>query len=424
MAEFTERPAGPPSETSVEIKSINVSDLSKGAAAAPAAPPKKGSAKESIFSDLKKKFGEAPAAAPAPAPAAKPEDGKGPNGEEDPGPDPNETPAPAAPAEKPEEKPAAPKPKPNAWKIVEEQKRKVKDLETRIAAFEKGEVPPAKAKEYEDKLAAAEKRASELDEEIKYVNYQKSSEFQEKYQKPYDDSWKRAMSDLREITISTETGERAMEASDLLELVNLPLKEAKALAEEKFGEFASDVMTHRKEIRNLYEQQSQAITEAKKAGTEKFAKQSEEQKKQWGEISTDVKKTWDEANQGAAADEKYGTHFRPVDGDQEGNQRLSKGFELADRAFSENPMAPGLKPEERKAIVARHAAVRNRAAAFGRLVYKNGLVEAENKTLREELATYKKTEPDLASGGRQSGTPAKKGSVMSGIREALVKAAK
>ena len=51
--------------------------------------------------------------------------------------------------------------------------------------------------------------------------------------------------------------------------------------------------------------------------------------------------------------------------------RVRAAFELADRAFSENPMAPGLTNEQRQGIVKRHAAVRNRAAAFGKLVHMN-----------------------------------------------------
>ena len=92
-----------------------------------------------------------------------------------------------------------------------------------------------------------------------------------------------------------------------------------------------------------------------------------------------------------------------------GNQRLAKGFELADRAFSENPLAPNLTAEQRRSIVERHAAVRNRAAAFGRLVYQNDQLTTERDALKKELAEFKSTVPGTAGseGAPPSGTEVK-----------------
>ena len=116
-------------------------------------------------------------------------------------------------------------------------------------------------------------------------------------------------------------------------------------------------------------------------------------------------------------------NFTPVDGDQEGNQRLAKGFELADRAFSENPLN-AKDGEERKAIVARHAAVRNRAAAFGRLVLMNTKAEARIAELTSELAKYKGSEPPAGGATPAPKTNGQPTSAMGRMMSELEKRAK
>ena len=312
-------------------------------------------------------------------------------------------------------------PKPNPWKLYEESKKAILERETKIAELEKLRPTPERLKEIENQQA----RLKELEDEIQFVNFQKSQAFKDNYEKPYNDAWKKAMGELGELRLPDGEGdERPLNANDVLELVNLPLQEARRLAVEKFGDFADDVMQHRKEIRSLYDKQAAAIEEAKTKGVERDKQRQQEQQTQYQAVTKDIQDTWNQANEAAKTDEKYGKFFTPTDGDQDGNQRLSKGFELADRAFSENPMAPNLKPEDRKAIVARHAAVRNRAAAFGKLVYLNTKAEARIAELQAELGKYKQADPP-AAGSRAPAAPAASGSKgWGGIRESLVKIAK
>jgi hypothetical protein len=398
--EFIESQTAPATESQIGIApagtELNVSQMSKvDGQQTQSAPAKKGSAKESIFADLRKRFqpqqAEVANAEQAPQESEEAESQE-PEAQA-------KTEQPKAADKQPEKKKTSP------WKLVEEYKSKTKELETRLADMEKKGVPPEKLKQYEDEIKRRDTRLEELEKEIRFVNYQKSEEFQQKYQKPYEEKWKQAMTDMSEVTVLGDDGaERAVEAKDILELVNLPLKEAKSLAEQKFGDFASDALQHRKDIRNLLDQQQKAIEAAKKEGVEFEKKQTETQSAAFKETSEVIRKTWAEANDQAVADPKYGAYFKPVEGDEQGNQRLSKGFELADRAFSENPLAPNWSPEERKAIVQRHAAVRNRCAAFGRLVYQNQQKEARIAELEKQLGKYNSAEP--ARGGS---APAKAG---------------
>lgn len=387
-------------------------------AAAPAAPAtpvaqpttaKPGTAKESVFKAFRAK---ADAAAPTPTPAAPA-----------PAPDPKAAvPAPAAPKEgaTPDDAPPAdlpPEKKTSPWKLVKEKEARIKEMETKLAELDKLKITPERQKQ----IDAIEARAKALEEEIRFVDYTKSEDYKEQYLKPYEQAWGRALSELNELTIQDTNGtERPINAQDILELVNLPLQQARAAAIEKFGDFANDVMQHRKEIKQLAEKSNEAVEQAKKNGAERDQLRQQERQRQHETVTGEIKTQWQKANEEAVADEKYGTYFKPADGDQEGNQRLAKGFELADRAFSENPLAPGLTAEQRTSIVRRHAAVRNRCAAFGRLVYQNGQAQNRIKELETQLGTYKQAEPGTTGSAAPAAT-AKAPTGMKGIRASLEK---
>jgi hypothetical protein len=311
----------------------------------------------------------------------------------------------------------------NPWKLVDEYKAKVAAAEARILETEKRAIPEDQWKKTNETLTQREARLKELEEEIRYVNYSKSEEFKTKYQQPYEKQWQRTMSELGELTVETaDGGTRPLAANDILDLVNAPLGKAHEMAVERFGDLAPEVMAHRKEIRKLFDEQSSALDEARKSGADREKNITEQSQRQYAETSTQIRETWSKANEEVTVDPKYGAYFTPVDGDQEGNLRLAKGFELADRAFSENPLAPGLTAEQRQSIVRRHAAVRNRAAAFGRLTYQNAQAKSRIAALEKQLAEYKGSEPP--AGGSAPKTTTEKPSGMSRIREGLQKIAK
>lgn len=316
--------------------------------------------------------------------------------------------------------------KPSPWKLLEQYKQRLTKAESDFLEFKKGALPEAETKAMREKMEAAEKRLAEYEERIRFTDYQSSQEFQETYQKPYEAAWSRALGELRELTI-TDPGTqepRPVTSDDLLQLVNMPLGRAREVANQVFGDFADDVMAHRKEIRGLYEKQAQALDEAKKTGV---AKQKELQEKisvAQKKLHEDISGEYDRINKEITEDPSYGEYFKPVEGDTEGNTRLQKGYALVDKAFSENPMNPKLSPEERSAIIKRHAAVRNRAAAFGRLVTTNKALQAKLKALESELETYQKQEPGPGEGAPNGGPKPESGSAMSRLSAELRKLAK
>lgn len=416
--------SGPPKMPSPTARTINVSDMNKVTPtpvpdrqpvpkADPAAEPPKQSARDRMKDSLRNKakdeggnlINKPPVGANKPAESGEPTPA-----------DPNTAPA-TAPAADPA-KPADGKK--NPWKLVDEYKARATKAENELLETSKRAIPEAKWKEMETNLQTLQKRRDELESEIRYHDYSKSTEFQEQYQKPYEAAWQRSMSELGEIPVEDNGTQRAMNTADLLELVNLPLAKAKVLADEKFGTFSGDVMAARKEIRGLYDKQSAALEQARKDAGEREKQRAESTAKQRQEMSTQMLTEWKSANDEVMANPEHGKYFQPKEGDAEGNQRLAKGFELADRAFSESPGAPNLTPEQRREIVKRHAAVRLRAAAYGRLKGWNAALEKQVVELTTELASYKGSEPAL-NGSRETPTGAQPTSARDRMHQELRK---
>jgi hypothetical protein len=311
--------------------------------------------------------------------------------------------------------------KPNPWKLVEDYKGKATKAETELAELRKQLTPENDRKALEDRAAKAEARAKQLEEHMTYVDYSQTEEFKAKYVEPYDKAWKVAMAELKDIKVGDgQGGERDVHPNDLLTIVNAPLAKARQMADEFFGPFANDVMAHRNEIRGLYDKQAAALEEAKKTGLTKKQQETEAQKKAMGELSQVISNTWKQENEAVLKDEKYGSLFKPREGDEHWNQRLAKGFELVDKAFSQNPADPKLTPEERASVIRRHAAVRNRAAAWGALRGEVESLSAANKALKEELAQYKGTEPPGGPGrSATTGGPAGPGGAKANMFQKL-----
>jgi len=296
------------------------------------------------------------------------------------------------------------KEKANPWKVIDEYKGRTAKLEAELAEAKKAVIDPKEKETLSAKLAEYEKRNQELEQEIRFTNYSKSREFAEKYQKPYEDAWRKAMDDLGELTIEGPEGVRPIKAEDLLELVNMPLQKAREAANATFGDFADDVMAHRKEIKSLFEQQNKALEDARKNGATRDQQRNEQFKKVMGEIDKQVADSWTASHGELMKDEKNAPFFKPVEGDDEGNKRLEHGYQLAQKAFSMNPKDPRLTPEQRKQAVREHLAVFHRAAAAGRLLYWLQRERDAHTATRKELDKYRGAEPGKGEGD-PSATP-------------------
>jgi hypothetical protein len=285
--------------------------------------------------------------------------------------------------------------KTNPWKLVDEWKGKFGQLEKELLEVRKQVLPEQDRKTYETRTEAAERRAKELEDEIRYVSYQKHPKFIKEFQEPYENAWKAATSELSEITIKdpSTNQQRVATPQDLMELVALPLGQAREVADAAFGPFSDDVMAHRKTIKELFAKQTEELKRVREEGATREKEQTEQSRRQMEQLSGEIRSTWEKVNAQALEDPNNGQYFKPKPEDAEWNQRLAKGFELADRAFNESPNDPRLTSEQRAAIVKRHAAVRNRAASWGAVKYENIKLKSDLDAALKELQQYKDSEP-------------------------------
>lgn len=250
---------------------------------------------------------------------------------------------------------------------------------------------------------AAQKRIAELEEAIKFSDYEKSPEYKEKYHAPFVEAYsagRNKVGSLKVIersTVDEATGEKRItqpgrkatpEDFDALMRVSDD-GEAAMMADQLFGPMANLVMYHREKVLDLNGSRAKAIEDFRKQGGEReqqFAAQTQAMQER-------AKQIYHQAVQTGV--EKHPQWFKPEDGDDQGKQMIEKGLANVDLLFSDNKLAP-----EQLAVA--HAALRNMAGHFPYLALKLHRVSAERDALREELKQYKESEPTKPSSERPS----------------------
>lgn len=266
-------------------------------------------------------------------------------------------------------------------------KAKTKTLETELAQLKAERAKPApedpEKKTLGERVQQYEKRLKELDEELKYAAYERSPEYQEKYEKPFIDAYQTGREKTARLKITDAEGNvRQATAEDFDRIVRISDDDhAAELAAEMFGQKASVVMYHRERVQELNAARYRATEDYRKTGSERFKKASEEATAR----QTKLRELWEQEN--TRIREKY-EHFKPQEGDEEGNRLLEQGYQLADLAFSDQ-----LQQEPMEKQISVHAALRHRAAAFGRLVHQNKQLSTKVAELEKELAEFKESTP-------------------------------
>lgn len=373
---------------------------------------------DAAFADLEEPKGGPPAAAPAAAPPTAP-----PKTAAGTPPKPTAQP-PAKPAQQPPPKPGAqtpPKeevdevdgiPVPRFKKDGEFRSwglngyKKAKQLETELAARDaklrelEGRIPknPKEAEELRTKIADAEKRMVEKEREIQFLNYERSQEYKDKYELPYQKAVNLAYSEVKELLVSEPdpqaqldadgkrpTRERSATNADFEQVYQLPLGPASKLAKEKFGDSAPIVLSHRSKIKEL----ARGATEA----LDSWKKNSEAREKQELETAStqaqQIEKDWQDINSRMSQDPRGKELWGEDLNDKELTAELQKGFQFADQRFSQDYEK---MPVREKMIL--DAMIRHRVAGF---YMQRALV----KRYKTEVDALKKEVADL----RDSGEP-------------------
>jgi len=293
--------------------------------------------------------------------------------------------------------PETPKGKSSPWKLVDTYKAKAANLERELSEIKAKSGDPEVLQTASKRIETAEARAKELEEKIRYYDYQQSQEWIENHQKPWEAAWKAAASDLSELQITASDGTvRQATVQDLVALASLPLAEARTKANEWFGDAAQDMMMHRKTLRDLSKNQQEQLEKVKKEGSERMKAEQENQKLMQAEIVSSYTKFRD-------ADISRFEWLQEKEGDDEWNQKLAKATRFVDDTIATSVTDPKLTPDARQQAIQKHAALRNRAIGFSLLREQNKRLSTKLKQLEAKLSEYQNTEPGGGDGSGREG---------------------
>jgi hypothetical protein len=324
-------------------------------------------------------------------------------------PDEYEEEAPATETPAPEKPSAEAKPKkPNPWKLLEEHKTARKQLEQEVVELKKLVPNEKEAKAVSEKLTAAEARVAELEDHLRYVDYQNHPEFKQKYEQPYIDKWQSILRRVQGVQITDANGNRrVVQPADIQKLGSLPADQAIELAESMFGKLGNWVAERVEELKTLEESKFSALENAKKDAGRMKESMSAQQK----EVQDFLAKTWSTQLEQSTNGTRYAKFFKPAEGDVEWNSRLEKGFEGVDKALSADPRDPRLSNEQRAQITREIVKMRNKAASFGVLNLTIRRLESKLADAESRLSKYESSTPSVeGQGAPEPQQPAPQGS--------------
>lgn len=397
------------------------------------APPQIGADYSDAFAGIDAIIGDglgAPEAAPAPAPTPAPVAPTPPAS-----PDPTPTPAPTAksnpddllnldrftqkqePVEKPKVEDApkrTEKTDPSSLKQFREQyemtKKERDDLASKIQELERAKADGTR-KEIEEATKALKgemdsirKRAEELDTEVRYLNYTRSSEYKEKYETPLRNAWKSALDDIDGIRVTEEDGtERDVSHEDIMAILSVPTAKAAIIAQEMFGAAAPELMAHRRRILELTQARDASIKEWK----EKGAQREVEKSKQLEGRQSRSRELFDSSIKDYET--RHAQLFAKEDGDEDGNKLLDEGDQLIRIAMRGEGVDADLGYDDKVDLITKaQAQVALRARAYGRERLRNIKLQQRIAELEKKVGKVRASEPGQGGGVAESGRSAPK----------------
>lgn len=336
------------------------------------------------------------APSPAPAPAAKSPTQPPPSAPTDFDDIPKPTQKPAA---QPKTEPPKPQEEPKTLKdfraTYETTKRERDEYAAKLKALEearesgtRAEVEKAKA-ELSAEIEKHKKRAQEMETEVKYLDYTRSSEFKENYHAPLVSAWKAAIDDIRGAVVTDADGnERPATAEDIKELVGMTTVDAARKASELFGAAASEMLAHRRAILDRINARDKALDEWKTKGSEREAQRQRETEEGHAKVVGLWESTMKDLSD--ANPELFGDDAADADG----NELLKKADAIVRLAFTGEGLKDGLTMDQRRELVTKaQANVAIRARAFGRERLRSIRLQEKVTALEAKLAEFQKSEP-------------------------------
>ncbi len=317
-------------------------------------------------------------------------------------------------------------------------KGELKQAQERLSKYDedKAKIPQQDnhLKELQAKYEELQKKHEERENEMRFVNYERSQEYKDKWETPFVDAYTAGRNKLSSIKVIERKNDveevvqaaRMGTASDFDSLMAVSDDDQAAqMAQDLFGSKAPMVLYHRERVQELNSARLKAIDDYKKQGSEREKTIQEQTKKQQQEAS----EVYQQTVKAARENPKYKDYFAPAEGDTYGNNLLEQGDALADLAhgvlnkqdFGKLPKAVQDKIEagkfDNREMVKLHAAIRNKAAGFDRLAYKYRAAMKQIEELQKSLSDYEESAPPSGKGGGRAAVPADEGmkSVLAGM---------
>lgn len=308
--------------------------------------------------------------------------------------------APAAPAKAPE--PA--KPEPASLKQFREQyemtKKERDDFAAKVAELERAKSEGTR-KEVEEATKALKaemdsirKNAEELDTEVRYLNYTRSSEYKQKYETPLREAWQTALGDIEGIRVTDADGtERDANHQDIMALLNVPVAKAAIIAQETFGPAAPEIMAHRRRLIELTQARDKSIAEWK----EKGAQREVEKSKQLESRQTRSRELFE--SQFADYEKTHAQLFGREEGDEDGNKLLDESDRLVRIALKGEGIDADMGYDDKVDLITKaQAQVALRARAYGRERLRVIRLQQKVAELEKKVGKVRLSEPGQGEG--------------------------
>ncbi len=305
-------------------------------------------------------------------------------------------------------------------KVAKEYEPKLKrlpELEAKVKELESRDETTTKATQQE--IESVKKRNAELEQHMRFVDYEKSTEYRDQFQKPYEDAWGSALRELKGLTMKIEdpkTGEeivREVTQADIAYFANLDPATRRTEINRLFPEDREEVKRHINNISTLAEK-ANAAKEKAKGESETHAKTQTEAQRQ---AQTQRAKLWKQINESLAT--KYPKWFGKDEADPEGNAVFDKGKAFSDLVFSTTDLTPERiellpqvfkeaiqsgKPFPPEMHVKLLAIAANKLANHDRAITKIKAATARIAELEKSLKEYEDSGPDtILPGARRNG---------------------
>jgi len=306
------------------------------------------------------------------------------------------------PADKPEEKLTEAQ-KASPWRMFRDEQKKSEELSKKLSVIEAElakakSAPPSPAEDPEKQKLTA--RLAELEDHMRYVDYTKSSEYQEQYQQPYERTATEAVQRATQLKVTDENGQkRNMTPDEFWAIVHMGDEDdAIEAAGKLFGEGsvkAATVIERRNEIIRAHQRAEEAKEKYRKeAGTraQQTAQQKQAQERQQAEQQAKRAEQFKSLVKQGEEHEVMKAFFTAAEGDAEGKEIVEKYRREADRVFGE-PAKEGEEVWDDDKRLLKLSVARNRAAAFMPLKRQYEQTKARVAELEKQLKEFQDSVP-------------------------------